>query len=88
MKDITEFARKLVAMVARLAMRGKFMEKNFTVNHLVDILRESKNKKIMGSNWNTDTAYGSGKYSFNKITKKLCLDGKVVKGGHVVLGPS
>jgi superfamily II DNA helicase RecQ len=61
MKDITEFARKLVTMVARLAMRWKFMEKNFTVNHLVDILRESKNKKVLGSNWNEDPAYGLGK---------------------------
>ena len=62
-KDITQFARKLVDMVARLAMRGKFMEKNFTVNHLVDILRESKNKKVTTSNWNSDPFYGSGKYS-------------------------
>ena len=76
-KDITEFARKLVNMVARLAMRGKFMEKNFTVNHLVDILRESKNKKVTGSNWNTDPDYGSGKYSckvqlFSEGHKNLC----------------
>ena len=78
MKDITQFARKLVDMVARLAMRGKFMEKNFTVNHLVDILRESKNKKVTTSNWNSDPFYGSGKYSsavkfsFSQKATKIC----------------
>jgi len=77
-KDITQFARKLVDMVARLAMRGKFMEKNFTVNHLVDILRESKNKKVTTSNWNSDPFYGSGKgYSptdLSRIIRKLVMD--------------
>ena len=59
-KDITEFARKLVAMVARLAMRTKYMEKNFTVNHLVDILRGSKAKKILSSSWDSDPGYKTG----------------------------
>ena len=48
-------------MVERLAMRWKYIEKNFKVNNLVDILRESKNKKVLGSNWNEDPAYGLGK---------------------------
>ena len=60
-KDITEFARELVFMVERLALRWKYTEKNFNVNNLVDILRESKNKKVLGSNWNEDPAYGLGK---------------------------
>ena len=60
-EDITEFARELVAMVERLALRWKYTEKNFNVNNLVDILRESKNKKLLGSNWNEDPAYGLGK---------------------------
>ena len=63
MKDITEFARKLVAMVARLAMRGRNFEKNFTVNHMVDILRGSQNKKVKDSKWDTDPAYASGKWN-------------------------
>ena len=60
-EDITEFARELVAMVERLAMRWSYTEKNFKVNNLVDILRESKNKKVLGCNWNEDPAYGLGK---------------------------
>ena len=48
-------------MVERLAMRWSYTEKNFKVNNLVDILRESKNKKVLGSNWNEDPAYGLGK---------------------------
>lgn len=78
MKDITEFARKLVAMVARLAMRGRNFEKNFTVNHMVDILRGSQNKKVKDSKWDTDPAYASGKaYSpsdLSRIIRKLVLD--------------
>ena len=61
MKDVSEFARQLVATAARLAMRTKYTEKNFTVNHLVDILRGSKNKKILSSGWDKDPAYDSGK---------------------------
>ena len=59
-RDITEFARKLVAMVARLAMRSKFSEKNFTVNHLVDVLRGSKQKRVLSSAWDTDPMYKGG----------------------------
>lgn len=36
------------------------MEKNFTVNHFVDILRGSKNNKVLTSNWNTDPIYKKG----------------------------
>ena len=60
MREVTEFARNLVATVARLAMRSKFTEKNFTVNHLVDILRGSKNKRLMSANWQDDPGYKSG----------------------------
>ena len=72
-EDITEFARELVAMVERLAMRWKYIEKNFKVNNLVDILRESKNKKVLGSNWNEDPAYGLGKGT-DSFTAKDCLN--------------
>lgn len=68
--DITEFARKLVAMVARLAMRPKFMEKNFTVNHLVDILRGSKNKVLLGRGWDSDPGYKGGlAYSASDLSR-------------------
>ena len=72
-EDITEFARKLVAMVERLASRWSYTEKNFKVNNLVDILRESKNKKVLGSNWNEDPAYGLGKGT-DTFTAKDCLN--------------
>ena len=69
-KDITDFARTLVAMVARIAMRPKFCEKNFTVNHLVDILRGSKNKKLLSSGWDSDPGYKSGlAYSASDLSR-------------------
>ena len=60
MKDISVFARSLVSMVARLAMRSKALEKNFTVNHLVDILRGSKNQRTKAARWTDDPGYSSG----------------------------
>ena len=60
-------------MVERLAMRWSYPEKNFKVNNLVDILRESKNKKVLGSNWNEDPAYGLGK-GRDTFTAKDCLN--------------
>ena len=70
--EVTEFARKLVSMVARLAMRPKFTEKNFTVNHLVDILRGSKNKRLLSANWQDDPGYKSGlAFSSNDLQRYL-----------------
>jgi len=77
-KDITEFARKVVAMVARLAMRTRFTEKNFTVNHMVDILRGSQNKKVKDSKWDTDQGYKIGSSfsstDLSRIIRKLVLE--------------
>ena len=36
------------------------MEKNFTANHLVDILRGMKNKRLLSSHWDTDPIYKQG----------------------------
>ena len=36
------------------------MEKNFTVNHLVDILRGMKNKRVLTSKWDSDPIYKKG----------------------------
>ena len=38
-------------------MKTKFFEKNFTVNHLVDILRGSRNKRVIDSGWDKHPAY-------------------------------
>ena len=55
-----------------MAMRWSYPEKNFKVNNLVDILRESKNKKVLGCNWNEDPAYGLGK-GRDTFTAKGCF---------------
>ena len=44
-------------MVAALAAKTKFFEKNFTVNHLVDILRGSKNKRVKDGGWDKISWY-------------------------------
>lgn len=59
-KDVTEFARKLLQGVERL-LRRSGLQGCFTVNHLVDIARGSKNKKLLQCHWDSDPAYGSGK---------------------------
>ena len=56
-RDITNFAVDICQMVSALAMKAKFFEKNFTVNHLVDILRGSKNKRILSAGWDRHPGY-------------------------------
>lgn len=77
-KDVTDFARKIGEAVTRLAMRSNYMENKFTVNHLVDILRGSKNKRILSSKWDSDPAYRAGSAfspsDIARIIRKLILD--------------
>ncbi len=48
------------------------MEKNFTVNHLVEILRGSKNKRVLSSKWDTDPVYNKGAaYSIDDCNRWL-----------------
>ena len=62
--DISDFARQLVEMVTRLSNRGKKFERNFTLNHLVDILRGSKAKTIKDRFWDNDTFYNVSRMFF------------------------
>ena len=72
--DISDFARQLVEMVTRLSNRGKKFERNFTLNHLVDILRGSKAKTIKDRHWDTDTFYNVSKMFFGlrRLLKYMC----------------
>jgi hypothetical protein len=44
--EITETARQLVLAVQRLCQRSNFSQRNFTVNHLVEIWRGAKTQKV------------------------------------------
>ncbi len=65
-------------MVDRLNSRPRLFEKNVTVNFLVDILRGSKAKRIIQSNWDKDPAYNTGQShsnsELNRIIRKLILE--------------
>ena len=49
----------MAELVQRLSQRSAYMQRNFTANHLADILRGSKNRKVMDSEWNTDPSYNA-----------------------------
>jgi hypothetical protein len=44
--DITETVKQLVLAVQRLCQRTNFTQRNFTVNHLVEIWRGMKSQKV------------------------------------------
>ena len=77
--DITDTARTIVIAVTRLAGSGKWSQRNFPLNHLVDIWRGSKASKIISSGWDKDSFYGKGSQhtslEANRIIKKLILEG-------------
>uniref|UniRef100_A0A0K2SVZ2 RecQ-like DNA helicase BLM n=1 Tax=Lepeophtheirus salmonis TaxID=72036 RepID=A0A0K2SVZ2_LEPSM len=77
--DVTTFAKSIIEMVIRLSGRSRFDQKNFTLNHMVDILRGMKNKKVLNSQWDTDPAYNTAKQmglsDCNRIVRKLVLEG-------------
>ena len=54
------YKTRFVRSGTKITFRYSMMEKNFTVNHFVDILRGSKNNKVLTSNWNTDPIYKKG----------------------------
>ncbi len=58
-ENVTDYARRIVAAVDRLSKRTRYDQRNFTVNHLVDIIRGSKNKKVLSSEWDKDEVYNS-----------------------------
>ena len=77
--DITDIANLIVRAVNRLNMSSRYVQRNFTVKHLVEIWRGATNAKIRECSYNTDPLYGKGsKYSCNeanRIIMRLVLDG-------------
>ena len=57
---MSQICKQLVLAVQRLAGRPRYDQKNFTINHLVDIWRGSKNAKVKNSGWDTDHIYSKG----------------------------
>lgn len=76
-EDVTDFAKKVAEAVERLNMRARYDQKNFTVNHLVDIMRGSKNKKVLSCEWNKDPLYNSAEKlaseDCNRIVRMLVM---------------
>ncbi|TRY63016.1 hypothetical protein TCAL_00799 [Tigriopus californicus] len=76
--DVTLFAKTVIEGVIRLSSRSRFDQKNFTVNHLVDILRGMKNKKVLGCQWDSDPIYKAGAQfnlqDCNRIVRRLVLE--------------
>ena len=65
--------------VQRLSFSRQPSQRNFTVNHLVDIWRGSRVKRVLNVGWNNDPLYGKGAHmtavEANRIIKKLILEG-------------
>jgi len=78
-QDITDSAISVVKTVQRLSFSRQFKQRNFTVNHLVDIWRGSRCQKVVNSGWDTDPLYGKASHltalEANRIVKKLILEG-------------
>lgn len=76
--DVTSFAKLVIEGVIRLSSRSRFDQKNFTVNHLVDILRGMKNKKVLSCQWDSDPMYKAGAQfnlqDCNRIVRRLVLE--------------
>ena len=78
-QDITELAVRIVTAVQRFNTASGYMQRNVTVNFLVDVWRGADNAKLRAMGWKTDPLYGTGKgqtvLEANRILKKLVLDG-------------
>jgi len=77
--DITDLARSVLIAVQRLSQSSRFNQRNFTLNHLVDIWRGGKAAKIIKSGWDKDPLYGKGSshsvIEANRMLRKLILEG-------------
>ena len=68
--DITDIANLIVRAINRLNMSSRYVQRNFTVKHLVEIWRGATNAKIRECSYNTDPLYGKGsKYSCNEANR-------------------
>jgi len=77
--DITDISRTVLIAVQRLSQSSRFNQRNFTLNHLVDIWRGGKAAKIINSGWDKDPLYGKGSshsvIEANRMLRKLILEG-------------
>ena len=77
--DITEIAKQILLAVQRISGRSTYAQRNFTLNHFVDIWRGAKNQKVKGAQWDTDPIYGKGScytaLEANRIIRLLVIDG-------------
>jgi len=77
--DITDISRTVIIAVQRLSQSSRFNQRNFTLNHLVDIWRGGKAAKIINSGWDKDPLYGKGSshtvIEANRMLRKLILEG-------------
>ena len=80
--DVTALAKSIVQGVQRLSSRSRFDQKNFTINHLVEIVRGTKSKKVLACQWDTDPLYNDaaskgqrGTQDCHRIIRQLVLRG-------------
>ena len=80
--NVTALAKSIVQGVQRLSSRARFDQKNFTINHLVEIMRGMKNKKVLACQWDTDPLYNDaaakgqrGTQDCHRIIRQLVLRG-------------
>merc|ERR1719376_1314101 len=77
-RDLTAFAQTVINGVEELRAKRGFGS-NFTVNQLVDILRGSKNQKVVKSGWDATPMYGQRKAhnvkDLQRLLRKMISDG-------------
>jgi bloom syndrome protein len=75
--NVTDFATALLQGVRRLSCRQRHDQKNFTINHLVEIVRGMKSKKVKTSLWDSDPLYKTAgqrtSHECHRIVRKMIL---------------
>ena len=76
-KDLTSLSKSIMKGIERLQGLSGYSGK-FTLNHVVEVLRGSKSKKIIQCGWDKDPCYAIAKFystdMCNKIMRKLLQD--------------
>ncbi|XP_054288029.1 uncharacterized protein LOC129003759 [Macrosteles quadrilineatus] len=83
-EDVTEVCRAIVMMVAQICNKSQW--DNFTINHLVDVCKGSRCKKVVDNGHDTLDAFGSlsvwDKVDICRLINKLVMD-RVLEEYHV-----
>merc|ERR1712241_1036784 len=70
-KDVTVLVKSILKGIQRLQILNGFNGK-FTLNHIVEVIRGGKSKKVLQCNWDKDPMYGTAKhYSLEMCSKIL-----------------